>query len=295
MFRSLRVKTRPEKFAPDPLQTSIDEIISDPSIPVSIHSLNVLPQHAKQRLYRALLPVSLLTTFGIDQRNWKGRDGEPKVRLVAEPGTGFVNLSAWTNGGPDDPFYFIELLDNSLNGIDLRLLVINDPNSARYSTDRDPDGRPTEFGTVRRNVAAEQQAKGAGLAPGQVRRGLRASTEIFSHLESFLTLLAHHAYFLEPLTYASAWVFERRGFAYVRGHKLMEDIHREFTPGGRLHRALDGSTAFRAPDQWNTVRGRSWAIHDGALEALGEKWDHLRMIKQIGRHAGVDTFPGALY
>jgi len=58
---------------------------------------------------------------------------------------------------------------------------------------------------------------------------------------------------------------------------------------------LDGSTPFRKPDQWCTVRGRAWAIHDGILEAVGFHWDGLRMIKQVGRHAGVETFPQAVY
>ena len=36
----------------------------------------------------------------------------------------------------------------------------------------------------------------------------------------------------------------------------------------RLHRALDGSTAFRRPGFDRTIRGRSWAVHDGILGAL---------------------------
>jgi hypothetical protein len=75
----------------------------------------------------------------------------------------------------------------------------------------------------------------------------------------------------------------------------MEDIQREFQPGGRLHRALDGSTPFRQPGQWRSVRGRAWAIHDGVLAAIDAGWRELRMIKQVGRHAGVDTFPDAVY
>jgi hypothetical protein len=108
-------------------------------------------------------------------------------------------------------------------------------------------------------------------------------------------MLGHRAYFLEPLTYASAWVFERRGFAYVRGHKLMDDIHREFQPGGKLYECLDDGSAFRKRDQAHTVRGRAWAIHDGILDALDLRWDKIRMVKQIGRHAGVETFPQAVY
>jgi hypothetical protein len=106
--------------------------------------------------------------------------------------------------------------------------------------------------------------------------------------------MGQRAYFLEPLTYASAWVFEKRGFAYVRGHKLMDTIHHEFQPGGALHKALDGSP-FRKTDQWNSVRGRAWAIHDGILDAIDARWDKLRMVKQVGKHAGVNTFPGAVY
>ena len=108
-------------------------------------------------------------------------------------------------------------------------------------------------------------------------------------------MMAHHAFFLEPLTYVSAWIFEKRGFAYSKGHQLMDVIQKEFQPGGELHKALDGSTPFRQPDQWQTVRGRAWAIHDGILQVLDKKWDDLKMIKQVGRHAGVNTFPDAEY
>ena len=135
----------------------------------------------------------------------------------------------------------------------------------------------------------------AGLAPAQSRVSLRASGTVLAQLEAFLATLGHRAYFLEPLTYASAWVFERRGFAYVRGHKLMDDINKEFQPGGNLHRALDGSTPFRRPENWGTVRGRAWAIHDGILAVLDSTWNGLRMVKRIGQHAGVETFPGARY
>ena len=280
---------------PTPLQVSIDEIISDASIPVSIRSINNLPDNAKRRLYRALIPIGLLTRFRINPRSWKGPDGNDQVDLFAKPESGLVNLSIWNGEDRDDPFFTIELEDNSLNGIDLNLLVLSDPDAPRFQTDFDETGARTEFGTVRRHLDAEERAMMAGLAPGQTRAGLRASSEVFNHLETFLTLLAHHAYFLEPLSYASAWVFERRGFAYVRGHKLMDKIHEEFQPEGRLNRELDESTSFRAQDHWISVRGRAWAIHDGILDAMHARWDGLRMIKQVGLNAGADTFPGGEY
>jgi hypothetical protein len=135
----------------------------------------------------------------------------------------------------------------------------------------------------------------AGLAPGQVRAGLRASRLAVQHLEAFMALLGHQIYYGEPLTYAAAILFERRGFSYVSGKRLMEKINREFQPGGDLRQALDGSNPFRQPVQAETIRGRAWAIHDGILDVIGERWDHIRMAKRIGRKAGTNTFPDAVY
>jgi hypothetical protein len=182
-----------------------------------------------------------------------------------------------------------------MNGVDLLWLELSDPHGPKFDIDKDESGNPLSFGSLYRNLRAEAQSKEAGLSPAQVRGSLGASSLVLAQIEGFFALLGHRAYFLEPLTYASAWVFERRGFAYVRGHKLMDQIQREFQPGGKLHTALDGQTPFRQSDQWRTVRGRAWAIHDGILDKIETNWNDLRMVKQIGRHAGVETFPGAIY
>ena len=216
-------------------------------------------------------------------------------KLTTRPEAGLLNVEVRRAAGDPDPALTLELEDNRMNGVDLNLIVISDPDAPRFGIDKDEEGKQTMFGTLRRNLEAEAQAMAAGLAPGQIRAGLKGSQAVFSHLDTFLAVLAHYAIFLEPLTYASAWVFERRGFAYVRGHKLMDDIHREFQPGGRLHQALDSSTPFRQPDQWRTVRGRAWAIHDGILQEIDADWDSLRMVKRVGQHAQVETFPGAAY
>jgi hypothetical protein len=260
-----------------------------------LRQINGLPERAKLRIFRALLPPSLLGRFGINPVTWKGPDGDGHVELTARADTGVVSIAVRRRADPSDEFFYLELADTAMNGINLNLLLIRDPGGSCFRTDRDDEGKPTLFGTVRRNLAAEESAMKAGLAPGQVCNGLRASEQVLQHLEAFLVTCGHTAYSLEPLTYASAWLFERRGFAYVRGHQLMDEIDREFQPGGRLHRALEGSTPFRQPDQWRTVRGRAWAIHDGILEANGASWNDLRMIKQVGRHAGVETFARAAY
>ncbi|HSM57969.1 MAG TPA: hypothetical protein VK879_17575 [Candidatus Sulfomarinibacteraceae bacterium] len=295
MFQFLQRKETPPKFAPDPEEFSLQQLVADSTTPISIKAVTTLPEAARQRLARILLPPELLRQFEIRPMNWKGPDGDGHVCVVAEPDAGLLRVEARHAAGARDPFLSLELQDNRLNGIDLNLLVLSDPLSQRFAIDVDEQGQPTQFGTLRRNLQAEEQAMEAGLAPGQVRTGLQASQRVLQQVDTFLAMITHYAYFLEPLTYASAWVFERRGFAYVRGHKLMDDIQREFQPGGELHRALDDSTPFRRPQQWRTVRGRAWAIHDGILDYIDATWNGVRMVKQVGQHAGVDTFPDAHY
>jgi hypothetical protein len=295
MFKRLRITTEPQKVGPDPNSISISQLIGDANLPVTIKALNSLPDNPKLRLYRTLIPVQILAEFDINPRTWKNPDKIPQVKLDAEHGSDKVKITAWYGEDPANEFFYLELADNPYNGIDLNFLIVNHPLSKRFKTDKDDQGRDTLFGTIHRNIPEEEKAMRAGLAPGQIREGLRSSRIVFTHIETFLTMMAHHAFFLEPLSYVSAWIFEKRGFAYSKGHQLMNTIHNEFQPGGELNKALDGSTPFRQPKQWKTVRGRAWAIHDGILEAIDRKWDDLKMIKQVGRFAGVNTFPDAEY
>lgn len=274
---------------------SIASLEASPHTPISLRSLNKLPDNVKQRVYRTLIPHGLLTRFDIDPITWKGPDQSTCVRLAAPNDSGTVNLQAWSVFDPGDAFFTLQLADNAVNGVELTWIILSDPAGKRFDTDVTSDGRPTHFGTMGRNGAEEERALLAGLAPGQVRSGLRGSREVFRQIDTFLIALGHRSLTLEPLTYGSAWVFERRGFAYITGHQLMKTIDEEFQPGGRLHAALDGSTPFRQPDQWQTVRGRAWAIHDGILDVIGKRWDGLRMIKQLGRDAGVNTCSAAGY
>jgi hypothetical protein len=135
----------------------------------------------------------------------------------------------------------------------------------------------------------------AGLAPAQVRQGLRATNVAMQQLEAFLLMMGHESFAAEPLTYATALLFESRGFAYLTGRLMMEEIDAEFRPGGRLHAALDGSTPFRQPGQEKSIRGRAWAIHDGILAAIDRSWNDVRVVKRLGHNAGINTFPDAVY
>lgn len=189
-----------------------------------------------------------------------------------------------------DPMFYINIADAFNNQIIVLLVVVNDPDAPRFNTDMDIQGNPTQFGTEFRNVPAELAAMNAGLSPGQIRQGLRAFKLSVPTFEQFISTMGHDLFFIEPLAYHNAIVFEKYGFRYLRGHQEMEWINQEFQPGGVLHQKLETSNPFRHPEAWHTVRGRSWAIHDGIL---GHPFAGFQMYKRIGVHAGISTFPDA--
>jgi hypothetical protein len=248
-----------------------------------------LPQPVKESIYRFLVPDEVLKAHAIDPRTLSDAQGNCLVTFNCPKGSGVLEIDIRPSAGFVDPVLYLELVDTRLNQIEVMLLVINDPNSERFETDRDWRGERTKFGTFRRNVPEEVRAMDAGLAPGQVRAGLRLSRQLVWLLEEFVRRLGHDYYLMEPLAYHNAIRFERMGASYVEGLRRMQWINWAFQPGNPLHAALDGSTPFRKPEAWQTIRGRSWAIHDGIL---GEPWHGIRMYQQVGKHAGVDTFPG---
>ena len=79
---------------------------------------------------------------------------------------------------------------------------------------------------------------------------------------------------------------------YLLGREVMDSLQSEFSEGGGLTTGLDGSTAFRAPEAGRTVRGRSWALHDGISRGA---WGGVKMYKAAGRRAEINTFPGGIY
>ena len=260
----------------------------------SIRQINALPQEQKLSVYRCLIPGDLLARFGIDPDTWTNTEGGELVTVEAVPGTGFLRIRVIPFPDFPDPLLQLELGDTGNYQLEILLVIINDPHSERFDVDRDWAGEPTKFGLMRRNLEEEERAMQAGLAPGQVRRGLRQMSHQQRLVEDFAAGLGHENYFANPLGYHNAVFLEWRGLNYMRGRHKLEWIHREFQPGGELYQKLDGSTPFRQPDMANTVRGRSWAIHDGIL---GEPWPALevRMFKRVGGHAGISTFPDAAY
>jgi hypothetical protein len=260
----------------------------------SIRQINALLQEQKAEIYCRLVPEDLLSQFGIDPVTWTNAEGVRLIDVEAAPDTGFLRIRVLPFPDFPDPLFLLEMGDTGNYQLEVLLVMINDPHSERFDVDRDWAGEPTKFGLMRRNLEEEERAMKAGLAPGQVRRGLRQMSRHQQLVEDFAAGLSHETYLANPLGYHNAIVFEWQGFGYIRGRRNMESIHRGFQPGGELYRRLDGSTLFRQIEMADTVRGRSWAIHDGIL---GEPWPALEvgMFKRVGQHAHVCTFPGGVY
>jgi len=270
----------PERFAVDGVQL------------FSLRQVNELPTPVKEGIYRHLVPHQLLQAYGIDPDTLCDAQGNRLVQFQCPAGSSVVEVDVRPEVDFCDPLLYLELSDTRLNQIEVMLFVVNDPTAERFATDRDWRGHRTKFGTLLRNIPEEVRAMAAGLAPGQVRQGLHLSRVLIPMFEEFVQQMGHDYYLMEPLAYHNAIFFEQQGFNYVQGLRRMQWIHEQFQPGGVLHAALDGSTPFRQPEAWRTIRGRSWAIHDGVL---GEPWHGIRMYKRIGQHAGVNTFPDGTY
>lgn len=254
----------------------------------SIAGLNGLAYAQKTGYVRLMIPPALLERFKINPQNLTDSDGAPLCKWIGEAGSTNAEISVYHSTLATDPLMYFHLTDTISKQIHVLLAVINDPEGERFDVDRMPDGSKTHFGIFKRNVEAEIKAQQAGLAPGQIRRGLRALRDATVAFESFLTELGHDIYFVEPLQYHNAVVFERYGFAYQQGRRWMESLNTRFSPGGDLPAKLDGSSPFRQPQAANSIRGRSWAIHDGIL---GEPYTGVTMYKRVGQDAGVNTFP----
>jgi acetoin utilization protein AcuC len=225
--------------------------------------------------------------FEIDS-SFTDREGNSLLTIKCRAGSTDVVLDLRHAFGAEDPLLFAHLADTMNGQIHVLLYIVNDPNSPRFDVDRMPDGTPTKFGIFKRNIDAEINAMQAGLAPGQVRRGLRMLGDAIDSFEIFVTSLGHEIYFNEPLYYHNAIIFERYGFRYQQGRRLMESIHAGFQPGGKLFMALDESTPFRTPEFADSIRGRSWALHDGVM---GNPYSDVTMYKIIGENADIATFP----
>ena len=250
--------------------------------PSTIGGINKLPEKEKRAIYARYIPQELIDKFNLTDFI----DNNELLKFRFAPGSSDVEMMLYHQVNFPDPILYAHLAD-TLNGqIHVLLYILNDPDSPRFNVDKMPDGSPTRFGIRIRNIAAETAALQEGLAPGQVRHGLRFLRKAMNAFEGFVKSLGHDMYFVEPLYYHNAVIFERYGFSYQMGRRQMEGINSGFQQGGELNQKLDDSNPFRSSKATNSIRLRSWAIHDGIM---GEPFTNVTMYKRVGISANIST------
>lgn len=259
--------------------------------PTSIREINDLPEGEKVNIYKTLIPKWIFSDFGIDSNTFL-KNNHKLIVFRFPSGSRAIEITVKTDIEDLDPILYLNIADTFNNQLLVLLVQVNDPNAPRFNTDMDEQGNHTNFGTLSRNIPAEIEAMKYGLAPGQIRAGLRSFRKTVPIFEEFVKRMGHDIFFIEPLAYHNAIVFERYGFSYLRGLNEMERIHQNFQPNGEYFKELNDNNPFRTTDTWKTIRGRSWAIHDGIL---GYAYTGFQMYKRLGRDAGVNTFPDAIW
>ena len=258
--------------------------------PSTIGGINLLPEAEKREIYGRVIPGLLLERFNIPPIGSSRNSNF--LRYSFEPGSTDVEMFLYHEPRFPDPVLYGHLTDTINGQIHILLYILNDPEAPRFDVDRMPDGSMTRFGTFQRNILAEKAALKANLAPGQVRHGLRLLSQAILSFEKFISSLGHDVYFVEPLYYHNAIIFEKYGFSYQLGRKLMERIESGFENGGALYNQLASDSTFRGVGAAHSIRLRSWAIHDGIL---GEPFTNVTMYKHVGKSAGISTCPSCVW
>lgn len=254
----------------------------------TLRDINALQVREKREIFSRLVPARIYDLLDISPNTLQDLDGECRIRFLAPVGLGLLRIEVRQHPAERDTIFFLEIADTHYRQMELAFCVIKDLTAPRFNVDVDPAGRDNCFATMGRNIPEEIRAMNAGLYPNQTHHGLRMFSEFLTLFEQFVDSLGMEIIIAEPLTYDNAVRYEKYGFDYVTGKQLMLEINEGFKQGNELYKRLDGSTPFRMPGMEKTVRGRSWAIHDGILD---RPWNNVMIYKMVGEHAGVDTFP----
>ena len=259
---------------------------------IRLQEINARSPSDKEQVYASLVPPAFCERYGLDPVTLTDPQGKSLARLEAPPGEASVRLTLRHRADAVDPALFLRLDESRYGNLQITWVILSEPEGPRFGVDLDDEGNVTDLGARFRNLREEAAAMRAGLTPGQIRPGLRMLRAVLDRIEDLASRLGKPALVLEAFFYHNALTYERHGFGYLAGQKRLEAIHRGFLPGGDLEARLDGRTPFRAPGAGTTVRGRSWAIHDGILP---QRWWPPMMYRPIGVRFDVCTAPGLPY
>ena len=155
-----------------------------------IHRINQMTPSEKEGLYRLLIPPSLFRRFQINPLTFADREGRKLARFYCPEREETVMVEIKRRPEDPDPIFSIQVSDGTdYTQLSWDFLVVNDPEGERFHIDVDEKGRDTLWGRATRNLGEEKRALEAGLAPGQVRRGLALTREIIAGLEYFARIL----------------------------------------------------------------------------------------------------------
>ena len=174
----------------------------------TIGGINKLPEREKRSIYARYIPQELTQRFDLPDLV----EARELLRFRFADGSSDVEMTLHHQKDFPDPILYAHLADNLNGRIHILLYILNDPESPRFDVDRMPDGSPTQFGIRIRNIEAEEAALQAGLSPGQIRHGLHIFKTAMSVFEEFIVSLGHDMYYMEPLYYHNAIIFERHAF-----------------------------------------------------------------------------------
>ena len=265
-----------------------------------IKRISRLSKSEQEGFFRLLIPSSLFHQYLINPISFCDERGKRIVKIFCPPGDQTVLVEIKLSG-MDEPLYSIQVSDgNDASQIDWDFIIINDPNSLKFNTLVDKEGRDTLFGWAFREIEEEKKAMENGFFPGQARKGLGLTTKTIEALEHFCQIFDIKSIRLEALFYHNAITYERNGFSYFSGFKQMKRINELFQTGGKLYQRLDNSSPFRKKIFAGTVGGRSWAIHDGILndiddDIIEDGWASPVMYRMVGKGRSMITFPDPKY
>jgi len=265
-----------------------------------IQYINRFDQARKEGFYGHLIPPSLFRMLKINPINFHNDKDVKLVRFFCPEGenTCFVEIKI---EGIEEPVYYIEISDSiDATMMEWDFLIINDPKSRQFRTHVTEEGKDTLFGWASRNIKEEEKAMKAGYFPGQSRKGLHLTRDVIHALDIFCRILDIKSIRLEALFYHNAIAYERYGFSYFTGYDRIKRINELFQPGGILYNKLDNSTPFRRPEFAQSIRGRSWAIHDGIIKDVADdilqgKWVSPIMYRMVEKPESMLTFPDPKY
>ena len=270
-------------------------LAKEPGLPGPITSIAGLLDASAEELARhldLLVPDELRDRFGLPEHAHWSAEPAGIHRWSPGPRAGTVRIEVWPDPRGEYPALALILADHRFGRLEAAWIALNDVEGARHQLGRDARDGPVPRGSNERNLEEEGLALGDGLAPNQVRPGLRMFRPLIQRIQSFALRLGADTLNVVPMAYHNAIQYERYGFTYSSEEVELAEIHRRFQPGGDLRERMDGSTPFRMPSMADTVRGRSWAIHDGIL---GQRWMPPPMYKFTERDFQTCTFPGAVW